>query len=268
MVLRCPVCGLPLTRQERALRCVNGHSFDIARQGYSNLLLSDQKHSHDPGDTKEQVLARRAFLEGEYYAPICRSLIASAREFQLSGALLDVGCGEGYYSARLADAMQLELTGMDISREAVRWAAAKYKGPVWLCASAAHIPVMDAQADILTSLFSVTIPEEFHRVLKPGGMFFQVLAGEDHLMGLKHIIYDEVFLKEKNLTPDLPGFRLVDSRPIRFSFTVEGAAVQQLLSMTPHVYRIGKGGVERLRATERLTDEASCVLNCYQAVEA
>lgn len=266
MILRCPVCAMALSRRERTFACPQGHSFDIARQGYGNLLISGQKHSKDPGDTREQVLSRREFLDGGFYAPILEALIQAGRDYRVSGSLLDVGCGEGYYSAGLSDALGLELTGMDISREAVRWAAGRYKGPTWLCATAAHIPVADGQADLLTSLFAVTIPEEFHRVLRENGLFFQVLAGEDHLLGLKEIIYDRLLPRQKVLKPEFPGFRLLESRSIRFTFTVEGNQVQNLLSMTPHVFRIGKAGADRLRGTEKLTDTASCVLNCYRSV--
>ena len=264
MDLCCPVCGEPLQKAERSYRCPSNHSFDIARQGYVNLLTVDKKHSLHPGDTREQVLSRREFLEGGFYAPIANALIETACELGASGPILDVGCGEGYYCTRLADALSCELTGLDISKEAVRCAAAKYKGHHWLCATAAHIPVADHSAGLLTSLFAITLPEEFKRVLREDGYYFQVLAAQDHLLGLKQIIYPELKFKEKDSVPDLSGFTLVKSLPIRFTFTVEGAQVQNLLSMTPHVYRISKQGAEALRNTFRLTDTASCVLNVYR----
>lgn len=264
MELKCPLCGGLLVRSEKSLLCPSRHSFDIARQGYVHLLPVQSKHSAAPGDTREQVLSRRAFLESGAYAPIADTLIRAARERDIRGELLDVGCGEGWYSARLADALGCSLTGLDISKEAVRCAAAKYKGHRWLCASASRLPVEDSSVDILTSLFSVTFPEEFYRVLKKDGFFFQVLAAEDHLLGLKSIIYDSLTHKEKDSVPTLPGFSLEESIPIRFSFAVEGAQVEDLFAMTPHVYRIGKAGADRLRGTQSLTDTASCVLNIYR----
>ena len=264
MQLICPICGNNLRRFDKAFQCSDRHSFDIARQGYVHLLPVQSKHSAAPGDTREQVLSRREFLEEGHYAPICNALIDTAKELGITGPILDVGCGEGYYSARLAQAMGAELAGFDISKEAVRCAAAKYKGKQWLCATAAHIPVEDGSADLLTSLFALTLPQEFARVLKEDGYYFQVLAAEDHLLGLKGIIYDQLNFKEKNTVPELPGFTLVKSVPIRFSFTVEGQQIQNLFSMTPHVFRIGKDGAERLRKTEVLTDTASCVLNVYR----
>ena len=266
MELICPVCGKNLIRSEKEYRCENRHSFDIARQGHVNLLVVQQKHSLNPGDTREQVLSRRAFLEGGFYEPIADALCGAAKELGAEGPILDVGCGEGYYCTRLAAAMNGELVGLDISKEAVRCAAAKYKGHQWICGTAAHLPVVDGSVGTLTSLFALTLPEEFHRVLRKDGLYFQVLAAQDHLLGLKSVIYPELKLKEKDSVPELPGFQRIQTIPVRFTFTVEGAQVQNLLSMTPHVYRISKEGAERLAATQSLTDTASAVLNIYRKI--
>ena len=263
MELLCPICGNLLTKQDKSYRCETGHSFDIARQGHVNLLPVQHKRSLSPGDTAQQVVSRREFLDGGYYAPIRDALCALAKDHGCTGPILDIGCGEGYYSAALSTALNGELLGLDISKEAVRYAAGRYKNATWICASAAHLPAKDQSFGLITSLFALTMPEEFHRVLRPDGAFIQVLAAEDHLLGLKNIIYPELHHKEKFTTPDIPGFRLIESRALQFTFTVEGQQVQNLLSMTPHVYRIGKEGAERLRQTETLTDTASCVLNLY-----
>lgn len=260
----CPVCAQPLVRQEGSYVCHRGHRFDIARQGYVNLLTVQQKHSLDPGDTREQVLSRRAFLEAGFYAPISDALNQAALDYNAQGEILDVGCGEGYYSARLAQAIQAPLTGLDISKEAVRCAAGKYKQYHWLCATASHIPVADGSAGTLTSLFALTLPEEFRRVLRKDGLFFQVLAAQDHLLGLKSIVCDRLIYKQKDSTPALPGFRMLESRAIVFPFTLEGAQVQNLLAMTPHLFRMGRAGAQRLAETKVLHDTASCILNIYR----
>ena len=263
MNLLCPICGAQLKIEGKRYVCAQNHSFDMARQGYVNLLTVQQKHSLNPGDTREQVLSRRAFLEEGHYAPILNTLIETAKDLDITGPILDVGCGEGYYSAKLAAHLDADLVGLDISKEAVRFAAGKYKAYRWLCASAARLPVADESAGLVTSLFALTVPGEFSRVLRPDGAYIQVLAAEDHLLGLKSIIYPELLHKEKDSVPQISGFRLAESRAVRFTFTVEGQQVQNLLSMTPHVYRIGKEGAERLRQTQTLTDTASCVLNLY-----
>ena len=266
MELVCPICREILKKEEKTWVCPNRHSFDIARQGHVNLLPVQSKRSLNPGDTREQVVSRREFLDGGFYEPIRQALCALAKDHDCTGPILDIGCGEGWYSSQLAEALNLPLTGLDISKEAVRCAAAKYKMHQWLCATAAHIPVPDGAAGLITSLFALTLPEEFHRVLTRDGLYFQVLAAEDHLLGLKSIIYDELHHKEKATVPELPGFERGESIPIRFAFRVEGEQIQNLFSMTPHVFRISKNGARRLAETTHLEDTASCMLNVFRRV--
>ena len=262
MELICPICQLPLFCEGRSLRCGRNHSFDVARQGYVNLLPVQQKRSLHPGDTREQVLSRREFLESGAYGPIVEAVKAAAEGH--AGPILDVGCGEGWYAVQVADHLGAELTGLDISKEAVRCAAAKYKGHRWICGTAAHLPIPDDSVGVLMSMFALTMPLEFSRVLKKDGIFIQVLAAQDHLMGLKSIIYPEILLKEKDSVPTLEGFELVSSTPVRFAFTVEGPQIANLLSMTPHFWRISAEGAKRLKETQTLTDTASCVVNVYR----
>ena len=266
MEFLCPICSSPLRREDRTLRCASGHSFDIARQGYVHLLPVQQKHSKNPGDTREMVLSRRSFLESDAYTPIVDAVRSAAVKYAQEGPVLDVGCGEGYYAVRVAEALNVELVGLDISKEAVRCAAAQYKGRHWICGTAAHLPVADNSVGLLMSMFALTLPEEYRRVLKENGIFLQVLAAQDHLMELKKIIYPEILLKEKDSVPALPGFELVESVPVRFEFTAEGEQIGNLLSMTPHFWRISAEGAKRLAATEKLTDRASCVVNVYRPV--
>ena len=262
MELICPICQLPLFCEGRSLRCGRNHSFDVARQGYVNLLPVQQKRSLHPGDTREQVLSRREFLESGAYGPIVEAVKAAAEGH--AGPILDVGCGEGWYAVQVADPLGAELTGLDISKEAVRCAAAKYKGRRWICGTAAHLPIPDDSVGVLMSMFALTMPLEFSRVLKKDGIFIQVLAAQDHLMGLKSIIYPEILRKEKDSVPTLEGFSLVSSTPVRFEFTVEGPQITNLLSMTPHFWRISAEGAKRLKETDVLPDTASCVVNVYQ----
>ena len=264
----CPVCGKPLETGPRAWRCPDGHSFDVARQGYVNLLPVTQKHSRHPGDTRGQVAARRAFLDAGYYAPIAAAVCRLLEPEKLETAL-DAGCGEGYYLTRLMERMPLrEAWGVDISKDAVRFASAKNKKARWLAATAAHLPFPDGSFDAVLSMFALTAAEEFHRVLRPGGVFLQVLAGEEHLLGLKRLIYPELLRREKDLSPALPGFRLERSETLEFSFRLEGGEqVANLLAMTPHFWRISAEGAAAAAAADSLEDGAQVVLNLYRAEE-
>ena len=261
--LLCPVCGRRLRRGEKTWNCDGGHAFDVARQGYVNLLPVTQKHSLHPGDTRQQVAARRAFLDRGFYLPIVRALAEETERFCPGcQAVLDVGCGEGYYLSMLPQIPQR--WGVDVSKEAVRYAAAREKRACFLVATASHLPFADGSFDCLLSMFALTVVEEYRRVLKRGGVFIQVLAGENHLPRLKELIYPEVRQKEKHLHSQLAGFRLLHSRTLQFPFELsEPQEVRDLLYMTPHVWRITKEGAQRLEAVQHLQDEAQVVFNIY-----
>ncbi len=260
----CPVCHAPLLREKTVWHCENGHSFDVARQGYVNLLTVQQKHSLHPGDTREMVLARRNFLDAGHYLPIANKLRDLIVQFAPEAkSVLDVGCGEGYYLSNLAHIPTR--VGIDISKEAVRYAASRDKNAIWLTATAAHLPFADGSFDNVLSMFALTAEAEFCRILKENGVFVQVLAGKRHLSALKNIIYAEILEKEKNLQPQPQGFTLLHSETLCFDFSVESAEMlQNLLYMTPHVWRISKEAAHNLSQTDYLEDRAEVVFNVYQ----
>ncbi|MCQ2419029.1 MAG: methyltransferase domain-containing protein [Clostridia bacterium] len=266
ITLLCPVCRAALQNENTCLRCENGHSFDVARQGYVNLLPVEQKHSLHPGDTREMVAARRRFLSAGYYAPIAEAVCGLIKAYAPEAtALLDVGCGEGYYTRAIADSLpDPERWGMDISKDAVRYCAGQDKQGHFFVGTASHLPFEDGSFSVLLSMFALTLPEEFARVLEPNGIFIQVLAGEDHLPALKSIIYPRLHYKEKVSHPELPGFRRIAEKTLEFSFELTNPEhVQDLLSMTPHVWRISKEGAEQLKRTQTLRDRAQVILNVF-----
>ena len=174
-LFRCPLCEKPLRREEGAYRCPSGHSFDIAREGYTHLLPANRKHSAAPGDDREMAAARRDFLSCGYYRPLlntlCSEIIPRCGEFP---ALLDSGCGEGYYAAGIYQALraagkQPRMAGIDISKFILRSAAKRERGIEFAVASAYHLPLPDASVDALLNCFSPLALTEFQRVLKPGG---------------------------------------------------------------------------------------------------
>jgi len=264
MKLLCPVCNLPLTKNNTSWQCENKHSFDVARQGYVNLLTVDRKHAKHPGDTKEQVAARKAFLDGGFYSPIAKTVIDLVQPLAPK-SVLDAGCGEGYYLTQLQNELpQAEFAGIDISKDAVRFAAVRNKNALWLTATAAALPFPDGSFDGIISMFALTVQEEFVRVLSQNGWYLQVIAGPEHLMGLKNIIYPEILRKEKTIHPEFEGFRLTETRTLEFTFMVDcNEQVRNLLSMTPHFWRISKEGAQRLANTQSLTDTAQVIFNLY-----
>lgn len=258
----CPVCGERLERREKAYACPNGHSYDIASEGYVYLLPPNKKHSKTPGDDKQMVASRHRFLEAGYYRIFSDALNELALRCLPQGksAVLDAGCGEGYYTGRLAEFLSSHgadagLCGFDISKAAVRAAAKKYRSIPFAVGSMFGIPVPDASADLLTDVFAPIVPEEFARVVKPGGAMILAVPGERHLYGLKQILYDKPYENERRDT-EYPGFRFLERVPVRGEIRTDDPQVMRdLFAMTPYFWKTPREGSERLNAAELLKTE-------------
>ena len=170
-LLRCPLCAQPLDRQDTRYLCPRGHSFDRAAAGYVHLLPANKLHSKDPGDDKAMAAARNRFLSGGYYDPLRDALTRLALAYAPDRAqILDAGCGEGYYSAALFQALlqagkHPRMAGVDLSKHALRRAAKRQGSIEFAVASVYDLPVADQQIDLLVNCFSPLALEEFLRVL-------------------------------------------------------------------------------------------------------
>lgn len=255
----CPNCGRTLIFAEHGYTCPAGHRFDCAKSGYVNLLRPDQKHAKLPGDNKLMVRARRDFLDAGYYAPLADALATHMQQcLPPDCRLLDAGCGEGYYTDRVAQALpQSSILGIDISKFAVDYAARKNKAIRYAAASIFHLPVETASCDGLMTLFAPYCGEEFQRVLTPGGSLFLVIPGTRHLMGLKQALYADPYENEvKDYA--LEGFTLQKKIPVDFTLTLSSAAdIQNLFMMTPYYYKTSAEDAARLFARTTLSTPAS-----------
>lgn len=267
---RCPLCGAPLTEECKTLRCANGHAFDRAKEGYVNLLPANQKHSKAPGDDKGMVAARRAFLEKGWYLPLREALCrAAAEEAGPAPAVLDVGCGEGYYTAGVRDALLAagkapSAAGIDISKFSLQKAAKKYPGIEFAVASAYRLPVADGKAGLLLNVFSPLALEEFRRVLKPGGVYLYVVPADYHLWELKEVLYDAPYPNEEKETP-YEGFEYEKILPVSYRIRLPGQAdIHALFQMTPYYWKTGKEGAARLSALENLDCRADFRIHVFR----
>lgn len=264
-VLRCPVCGAGVSDRQSSLVCLGKkmHCFDFASAGYVNLAPSKASGA---GDDAELIRARTAFLDAEYYRPIADAVCAILEKYCPFGTVVDAGCGEGYYSMKMAENGS-KIIGIDLSKRGILHAAkrAKRSGLPALFAVAGifDIPVADCCADAVVSLFAPVAEAEFKRILKPNGVLIIAGAGPAHLYSLKRVLYETPYLNEARA--DLPtGMQCLEQQRLSYAPTVDGQSLQHLFAMTPYYYRTPKEGVARLAATKQLDVDVELEISVYR----
>ncbi len=274
-IFRCPICQTPLQDTGSVLKCTCNHSFDKAAQGYVHLLAPNKMHAKLPGDNREMVAARRRFLEAGYYHPfrerIC-ALISDELRGKNAPLLIDAGCGEGYYTDAVRSKLEAVcqspvVCGFDISKLAVKAAAGRSRTLHLAVASCFQMPLHDACADALLSVFAPIVPSEFARVLKPGGILLLAVAGERHLFGLKQLLYDEPYLNTYKETI-YPGFNFENRVAVRTSIVLQDVdLIADLFAMTPYYWKTPVEGSRRLRQATHLETELGFDLLIYRRQE-
>lgn len=276
-LLLCPVCKSRLIKDapNRMYRCDNKHTYDIAKEGYVNLLMSNQKKSKNPGDSKEMVLARADFLNRGFYGPLSEKineLIAEClpkdRAYPIS--IMDIGCGEGYYLTNLRESndkknIKAKYYGIDVSKEAIKYAGKTDSECTWMVGNNFHIPVGDESVECMFSVFSPIEMEECKRVLKDNGFFIRVLPRPNHLIQLRNIIYSEVSFKESEVyqmeTDDIDYIKECN---VTFDMMLEKEEILSLLKMTPHYWRTSAEKRQALDLYESLSVTVDMRIGIFQ----
>lgn len=261
MSWRCPLCHAALQQNNTYLSCLNGHQFDRAKEGYVNLLPVQHKRSRDPGDNGEMIQARRAFLDAGHYQPL-RDHIAQHLVALSPAALLDIGCGEGYYTHAFAETAQ-QTFGLDVSKTAIRIAAKRYPAVQFCVASSQRLPFDDNSLDAVVRIYAPCNPEELARVVRPGGQVITATPGPRHLMELKGLIYDEVRLHAPH-SEQLPGFRLAGEDALAYPMTLTGPQAVALLQMTPFAWRASQDVWQQLQALPQFLCQTDFSLHIWQ----
>lgn len=271
--LICPVCAQPLHEQERVYRCAGGHSFDRAKSGYVNLLIQRQSGAQH-GDDKEMVRARRAFLDGGFYAPLQEKVCAAAVRWAPAREevdVLDSGCGECYYTAAVEQALRTRgktpsIVGVDISKDALRWGEKRGARLQLAVASAFRLPVAADSCDLLLDVFAPFAGEEYCRVLRRGGVVLHVSPGADHLWELKQAVYETPYRNDA-APPAWPGLVQREEETLCYPISLETqSAVADLFRMTPYAHKTGSAELQRLAELQSLQVTAEFVLRTYQKV--
>ena len=264
MSYSCPLCHEALTLDQNTFRCVNNHQFDLAKEGYVNLMPAHHKRSKDPGDNKEMMQARRVFLDSDYYAPMREQVSKQLLQHinAASPTLLDIGCGEGYYTQYFAKQLAAkhdgsQTFGLDISKAAIRYAAKRYTtkndNTTHFCVASSHrVPFADQSLDAIVRIYAPCKAEELNRVVSESGIIVTVTPGARHLFELRDRIYDGVRLHSEE-AEEISGFELIEEQKINYTMTLTAGHAYDLLQMTPFAWKA--------------TDELRAELKTGQAIE-
>lgn len=263
--LACPKCHKELIKKDNTFRCDNNHTYDKAARGYINFLLNPDKSTNNPGDSKESLVARKAFLNKGYYDCICNAVINTIKENNLPyHQFLDLGCGEGYYTKKFKDTFPTStIYGLDISKTAINMATRYSQDIYWLVGNSKNIPILDKSLDLVTALFTVVKDSELKRILKDDSYMIHVSANTNHLIELKHLIYDEIKVKsDKYLKLDL---KEITSKNFTQTITINNHEdALNLLKMTPHFYHIKKERRNVLETINNLKLTIDIKITIYQ----
>lgn len=268
MYFICPVCKEKLDLTDKVYRCQNNHCFDKSKDGYVNLLMSQKSSVKRHGDDKTMVKARRDFLEEGYYKPLLDKLCSVLSEIvKPQDNLIDIGCGEGYYTKSVLAATGCELFGIDISKDALKYAAKSMKECQFAVASAFSLPFESNSADFVLNIFAPCPYQEFKRVLKSKGKLVKVVPLEEHLWELKCALYAEPY-KNKPEQKDDELFTLEYEKELKYKINIENSNhIENLFKMTPYYYKTSREDTEKLLSLEKLTTTVHFNIEVYKINE-
>ena len=274
MSYQCPLCHHALTPSAGGLACENNHQFDRAKEGYVNLMPVQHKRSKEPGDNVDMMQARRRFLASDHYHNLREAVTALCMKYteNTPRQILDIGCGEGYYTAYLAEKLAALSScttcyGLDISKVAIRYAAKRYTSQhMQFCvASSQRLPFADHSLDAVVRIYAPCEASELARVLSRQGVIITVTPAARHLYQLKERIYDNVHLHDE-AAETIAGFELIEETTLNYPMTLTGEQADDLLQMTPLAWKATAELRTQLQAATQLVFEADFMMRAYKRV--
>jgi 23S rRNA (guanine745-N1)-methyltransferase len=263
-LLRCPTCGEALAREDGTVRCAEGHSFDVARQGYLSLLAVGR--SAPEGDSPEMVAARERFLEAGHFQPLATALGDLLEHvFDGTGSIVDLGAGTGWYLASLLDRFPAA-TGLalDVSKPALRRAARAHpRGAAVGCDAWGPLPLRDDVAAAVLNVFAPRNAAEIARMLHPGGAALIVTPAARHLeelvrpLGLIGVDPD----KQARLAGQIAAaLELVERRDVRWRVRLDHEGAKAAAAMGPSAFHVSPEALdERVAALPQQVDVTAAV---------
>ena len=274
-ILKCPVCDRALTIGNASATCDRGHAFDLARSGYLNLLLPNQRHSPEPGDSPAMLNSRRTILQAGFYEALAsgtHTAVAQVLAERGAGHIADLGCGEGFFLDSVARRMATgagghHYYGVDISRTGIKMATVYGSGVRWVVASLHDSPFLPQSLDVVLSTFAPIAVEDVRRILRPDGALISVTPGPDHLDALRAIIYPTVVphAPTPSAMVDATGFDVASTSRIRSQMALNSREqIMHLLAMTPYYWNISRETKARVETCARLELTVDAYVNVFR----
>lgn len=260
----CPLCQHALTLTDKTYRCDNNHSFDQAKQGYVNLLPVQFKHSKAPGDNKEMVIARRAFLDKGFYQPLVDKMLELYHKYGDSNApLLDAGCGEGFYTHQHKLTTNI-VYGVDIAKETIKIAAKRYQECHFSVGTLSRLSFSDSYFSWIISVYAPIIDTEFTRLLKSDGYLLTVTPAKQHLFQLKQLIYRQANEHDVSRNP-IENLTLIEEQQLTYPMSFDNSEdVLHLLAMTPFAFKASKELLTHIKGMTEFSCQADFILRLYK----
>ncbi|MDR0806700.1 MAG: 23S rRNA (guanine(745)-N(1))-methyltransferase [Enterobacteriaceae bacterium] len=271
MYYQCPLCHHSLQLNNQVWRCDNNHQFDRAKEGYVNLMPVQHKKSKNPGDNQMMMQARRQFLDAGYYQPL-RDVLFSLLDKSLTDhhnlqTLLDIGCGEGYYTGFLADNLvtnrKLNVYGLDIAKGAIRAAAKRYASVSFCVASSHRLPFDDRAIDGVLRIYAPCKAQELNRVIKDDGFIIAVTPAPQHLIQLKGLIY-QTPQPHDDIEEQIEGFYCVQQQRLSYEMVLTGEPAVNLLQMTPFAWKATEQLISDLSAQSEFHCDTDFYIRLYK----
>lgn len=282
----CPVCREPLGVDGKVMACAEGHRYDIARQGYVNLLVAGQRRSRRPGDSPEMIAARTRFLATGAYERlgntvawvVGRAAVAALEHQGMVPVVLDVGCGDGHHTRRIASNMTLAASGLgpvpavvcgiDVAKAGVATAARAHPSGWYAVASAADLPLAPASVDVAVNVFGPVVEAELARVMHGRGTVVVAHPGPRHLEELRRLVYatPRPHAAKDPMRHGGEWFTRAGSVSVTFPFFTDDAQVlRDLFAMTPYRWHAPPDIGDRLdhAASEGFTTDVDVVITSY-----
>lgn len=241
---QCPICGKTLKLVDNSLLCSNNHCFDISKKGFVDFVLNNKVSKNYDRDSFEN---RHVILEHGMYDHIANKLVELIEKLHLD-SILDVGCGEGYYSKKIAQAGIKDVLAFDISKDSIQLAAKGVNTPVkWFVGDLAHLPIQDNTVRGIIDVFSPANYAEFNRILDDGYVL-KVIPNQYHVQELRQVAKDQLqqaeYSNKKVLAYFEEHYELVDQINATKTYPVTEEVRTAFINMTPLLFNVDKSKID------------------------